>query len=109
MISKIKIYDYYCYLLLCLSIFSFFLGFYLGENSAGAGSYEGDWVHIYLKNIQLFANNDLLTALKYTDSLDSANYQSSRTPLLYVLHKLFNPFLNDPTAYRISVFTISLT
>ena len=107
-VKKKQKFDYYCYLLIILSIFSFFLGFYLDENSAGAGSYKGDWVHIW-KNMQTFANNDLLTALKYTDSIDSLHYQSSRTPLLYILHKLFNPFLYDPIFYRRSVFAISLT
>tara|TARA_Y100000590_G_scaffold15367_1_gene18469 strand:- start:7718 stop:9040 length:1323 start_codon:yes stop_codon:yes gene_type:complete len=107
-INKKKSIDIYCYFLIFLCIFSFFLGFYFDENSAGAGTYTGDWVHIW-KNIQTFANNDLLTALKYTDSSESSIYQSSRTPLIYVLNKLFNPFLYDPIVYRRSIFAISLT
>ena len=106
--NKIKSIDVYCYFLIFLTISSFFLGFYFDENSAGGGTYSGDWVHIW-KNIQTFANNDLSTALKYTDSSDSSIYQSSRTPLIYIINKLFNPFLYDPIVYRRSIFSISLT
>ena len=83
------------FLLIFLSFSSFFLGFYLDENSAGAGSYNGDF-QLNWANLQIFLNNDLLTAINYTDNSDpNIQYNSSRSPLVYVLHKLFNPFLES--------------
>ena len=41
------------FLLILLSTSSFFLGFYLDENSAGGGSYVGDWIFAW-SNLQLF-------------------------------------------------------
>jgi hypothetical protein len=87
--------------LIFLSFSSFFLGFYLDENSAGGGSYVGDWVFAW-PNLQIFLNNDILTAINHEDLL------TNRTPLLYILHKLFNPFAGDKIGYRISVLIISL-
>ncbi len=87
--------------LILISILSFFLGFYLDENSAGAGSYEGDFLHIW-KNLQIFANNDILNSITHEDYFDS------RSPIAYILHKLFNPFLDSEIGYRRSVFIISL-
>ena len=88
--------------LIFASTFSFFLGFYLDENSAGAGDYDGDFLHIW-KNLQIFANNDILT------SIMDENYFDSRTPIAYILHKLFNPFIDSEINFRQSVFLISLT
>ena len=47
-------------------------------------------------------NNDILTAINHE------NYYSNRTPLLYILHKIFNPFAASEVGYRRSVFFISL-
>jgi hypothetical protein len=88
-------------ILIIFSFSSFFLGFYLDENSAGAGSYLGDWVFAW-SNLQIFLNNDILTAINHEDLL------TNRTPLLYILHKLFNPFAGDEIGYRVSVLIISL-
>ena len=41
------------YIIFSLIIFSFFLGFYYDENSAGAGGYKGDITWI-LNNIEIF-------------------------------------------------------
>ena len=90
------------FILIFFSLFSFFLGFYLDENSAGGGSYLGDWA-IAWPNLQLILNNDILTAINHED------YYSNRTPLLYILHKVFNPFAASEIGYRRSVFLISLT
>ena len=96
------------FLLIFLSFFSFFLGFYLDENSAGAGGYKGDF-HLNWINLQIFLNNDLLSAINYTDGSDPNNpYNSSRPPMVYVLHKLFNPFVDTEINFRRSVFVISL-
>jgi len=88
-------------ILIFFSLSSFFLGFYLDENSAGAGGYSGDWVNL-LPNIQLFLNNDILTAINHED------YYSNRSPLLYILQKIFNPFAGSAIEYRRSIFFISL-
>ena len=90
------------FFLILLSIFSFFLGYYLDENSAGAGSYDGDFRTIW-NNLQIFLNNDILSAITHP------NYGDSRTPIAYILHKFFNPFLENEINYRRSVFIISLT
>ena len=89
------------FILIFFSLSSFFLGFYLDENSAGGGSYLGDWT-IAWPNLQLVLNNDILTAIDHED------YYSNRTPLLYILHKIFNPFAASEVGYRRSVFFISL-
>ena len=95
-------------ILIFLSFSSFFLGFYFDENSAGAGGLYGDF-SLNWSNLQIFLNNDLITAINYTDGSDPDNfYQSSRPPLVYILHKLFNPFLGTEISFRRSVFIISL-
>jgi len=102
-------YKTFVFLLIFLSFLSFFLGFYLDENSAGAGGYFGDF-KLNWSNLQIFLNNDLLTAINFTDNSDPNNqFNSSRTPLVYVLHKLFNPFLDNQIDFRRSVFIISLS
>ena len=87
-------YKFVSLVLIFLSISSFFIGFIYGENSAGAGSLLGDFPLLW-KNLQTFLNNDFATAIGYTTNLDHENYQSSRTPLLYIFHKLFNPFVDN--------------
>ena len=66
-------------------IFSFFYGFLYGENSAGAGGYNGDlsWI---IKNIEIFKNHSIIDAIKHPD------IYGNRPPLIYILNKLFNPF-----------------
>ena len=102
-------YKFISLLLVLLSISSFFIGFIYGENSAGAGSLNGDFVGMW-KNLQTFLNNDIATALKFTTEFDPENYyKSSRTPLLYILHKLFNPFVENKIVFIRSVFVLSLS
>ena len=84
MFSKVN-YKTISLLLIFLSIVSFFLGFYLDENSAGHGSYHPDFKHIW-NNLKIYLNNDILS------SLSNSDYSDSRTPIAYILHKLFNPF-----------------
>ena len=50
------------FVLVFLSVLSFFIGFIYGENSAGAGTFNGDFVNLW-KNLQSFLNNDLKTAI----------------------------------------------
>ncbi len=82
-------------------IFSFFYGFLSGENSAGAGGYNGDlsWI---IKNIEIFKNHSIVDAIKHPD------IYGNRPPLIYILNKLFNPFFYDLEKYRICVFILSL-
>ena len=93
-------YNILSFLLIFLSFTSYFLGFYLDENSSGGGGYFGDWQFAW-PNIQIFLNEDIFTAL------NNENYASNRPPLLYILHK-FNPFIETEIGYRRSVFVISL-
>ena len=95
-------YKFFSFVLIFLSLLSFFLGFHLDENSAGGGSYLGDWSFLW-PNLKLFINNDLYTAITHE------NYLSNRPPLLYMMHASLNPFVENVIAYRRSVFIISLS
>ena len=86
--------------LITLAIFSYFFGFYLDENSAGAGGYEGDFQPIY-NNFRIFLNHDLATSIAHPDYFDS------RPPTSYILHEALNPFAGEEINYRRSVFFIS--
>ena len=98
---QIKNFSFIANVFVFLSIFSFFFGFYFDENSAGAGLYTGDWQHIW-KNLQIYLTNDLASSLNHPD------YTDSRTPIAYIFHELFNPFVETEIGYRRSVFIISL-
>ena len=95
-------YKFFSFVLIFLSLLSFFLGFHLDENSAGGGSYLGDWSFLW-PNLKLFINNDLYTAITHE------NFLSNRSPLLYMMHASLNPFVENVIAYRRSVFIISLS
>ena len=88
-------------LIIFLPILSFFLGFYLNENSAGMGNYaaDSDWIK---ENIKIFLDNNLRDAVLHPDLF------GNRTPLIYVLNKIFNPFFGNFETYRASVFVISI-
>ena len=89
------------YIIFSLIIFSFFNGFYQNENSAGAGGYNGDITWI-LENIEIFKNNNL------RDSILNVNLFGNRTPLIYIINDLLNPFFYEYEKYRITVFLCSL-
>ena len=78
----------------------FFYGFYVDENSAGAGGYNGDFKSIW--------QNFLLLKEGILQNINNVLYHDSRPPLSYILHILFNPFVNDQFTFRISVLLISL-
>ena len=88
-----KLYKKISITLIFFAILSYFFGFYLGENSAGAGGYNGDLDDIW-KNLQIFLQNDLITSIKHPD------YDDSRTPIAYIIHETFNPFLADQDSFR---------
>ena len=78
-------YKLFSFILIFLSISSFFVGFIYGENSAGAGTLNNDFQQFW-KNLNTFINNDLNRALVFTTVHDPDYYKSSRTPLLYILN-----------------------
>ena len=96
-----EIYKIFSIFLIFFSFTSFFIGFYLDENSAGAGTYSGDFVHTW-NNVQVYLNNNFFSSLNHPD------FYSGRTPLMYILHELFNPFIETKIGYRRSAFVISL-
>ena len=100
-------YKFFSLILILISAFSFFIGFIYGENSAGAGTLEGDFKNTW-KNLQLFLNNDISTAIQLTATAEDNAYISSRTPLLYILNKLFNPFVENKFFFIKSIFFLSL-
>ena len=69
-------------ILISISVVSLFLGFYFGENSAGAGLYSGD-IQIIWSNLQIFLSNDIISSIRHED------YYDSRTPIAYIFHKIF--------------------
>jgi len=101
-------YKFFSFILIFLSISSFFLGFIYGENSAGAGTLNNDFRYVW-KNLHTFLNNELIRALEFTTAADSTYYTSSRTPLIYILNALFNPFVETKMDFVKSIFVFSLT
>ena len=88
-------------ILIFFAVTSFFLGFYLDEVPMGAGGYNGDFTFV-LKSIDLFSSNSI------NNSILLFSETSNRPPLIYILHKLLNPFFTDELNFRRSVFIISL-
>ncbi len=87
--------------LILAAIISFFLGFYLDEISMGAGGFDGDFKFVK-KSIALFSQNSIIESIKLFSET------SNRPPLIYILHKIFNPIFTDELGFRRSVFFISL-
>ena len=85
-----------CLLLSVLLVFFFITGFERGENSAGGGGYSGDILNIW-DNLNLFKKEIYL-------SIFDPKYDDSRLPLIYILHALFNPFIDTIDNFRKSVF-----
>ena len=56
-----------------------------------------------------FLNNDIGTAIQLTTTSDTSIYRSSMTPLLYIINKLFNPFLENEFIFIKSIFFLSLS
>ena len=87
-------------ILVISAIISFFLGFSMNEISMGAGGFNGDFK--FVKSIALFSQNSILESIKLFSET------SNRPPLIYILHKILNPFFTDELGFRKSVFIISL-
>jgi len=84
------------------AILSFFCGFYFDEISIGAGGYKGDFKFVQ-KSIKLFSENSI------KDSIILFSESSNRPPLIYILHKILNPFSDSDIDFRRVVFFISLS
>tara|TARA_A100001011_G_scaffold258766_1_gene267096 strand:- start:1242 stop:2510 length:1269 start_codon:yes stop_codon:yes gene_type:complete len=87
--------DFVNYILFVFILFSFFLGFYLDEDSAGGGKI--DLIQNEWGNIKLFKSAAL------SEALTSLEYKSSRNPLFLIIHK-YNFLANDINGLRISTF-----
>ena len=98
-------YKYFSFFLIILSVSSYFVGFIYGENSAGGG--PTDYLHVW-SNLQTFLNNSIVDGVNLTATYDPEIYMSARTPLVYIFHKLFNPFVENEIFFKRSVFFISL-
>ncbi len=88
-----------------LIVIYFFYGFYINENSAGGGGYNGDLSAVF-KNLQLFVNNNFIESIKLTKN--NYLYYTNRPPLLYILHSWLNPYSNNLELFRLIVFFISV-
>ena len=102
---KVNNYKYFSIVLILLSISSFFIGYIYDENSAGGG--PTDFVHTWA-NLHTFLNNSIREGIHLTTTFDTEIYISARTPLIYIFHKLFNPFVGNEITFRTSVFCLSL-
>ena len=96
-----KIFQFSSLILILFALFSFFYGFYIDEIPMGSGGYDGDFKFVK-KSIQIFSNNSL------GDSILLFSDSSNRPPLIYILHKIFNPFFSDEINFRRVIFFISL-
>ena len=105
---NIKKNDILIYLLIIISISSFFIGFYFNENSAGAGTLNGDFKNVWV-NLNTFTNYSLDESLGFVKSGDRNYYISSRTPILYILNAKLNPFVSSINSFIKSIFIFSFS
>ena len=89
----------FVYSLSLIILIYFFYGFFSNENTAGAGGYNGDFKLIW-ENLALFKEGIVV-------NLNNHNYTDSRTPLSYIIHILFNPFIYNEEVFRLSNLLIS--
>jgi len=97
---EIKKNGYHTQIFLLIIISSYVIGFYFNEDSAGGGKI--DYIDHEWGTIQLFVKNELSVAL------NSHLYESSRTPLFYVINK-YNPFNDSIEKLRLCWFLFSIT
>ena len=93
-----------CFLVFLIAIY-FLYGFYVNENAAGGGGYNGDLSAVF-KNLQLFVNNNFIESIKLTTN--NYLYYTNRPPLLYILHSWLNPYSKNLELFRLIVFFISI-
>ena len=75
---KENLYKFISIFLIILAISSYFIGFLYGENSAGAGTFSGDFVFLW-RNLQTFVNNDLNIYSLLIIYVPQLNYQIQGT------------------------------
>ena len=87
-------------IVISLVIISFFLGYFLRENSVGGGPefYELSW-----PIIQSFKKNFLFTIKNY------GSFRDYTIPFSHILNAYINPFSNDVENFQLSVTVISFT
>lgn len=97
--------DYIYIFLIIFSIFSFFYGYSIEENSAGGGlvDFTNTW-----SNQKIFNDYDLIEAIKNTKTSEIYPYISSHFPTSFILNKIFNPFSNDKEKFLDSIFFINI-
>ena len=78
-----------------------FYGFIFDEISMGAGGFNEDF-KFTKKSIALFSQNSIL------ESIYLFSETSNRPPLIYIMHKILNPFFTDELGFRKTVFGVSL-
>ena len=93
--SLMKQKDFVNYILFVFILFSFFLGFYFDEDSAGGGKI--DLIQNEWNNIKFFKSVAL------SEALTSLEYRSSRNPLFLIIHK-YNFLANNINGLRLSTF-----
>ena len=98
----------YVSLLFLVAVLLFFAGFIYQENSAGAGGYYGDFKNTW-NNLNTFINYNIIEALSLTGSGEIDYYKSSRTPLLYIINALFNPYIYTKSEFILSIFIFSFS
>ena len=94
-----KDYNKYFLILAFINLILFFFGFSFDENSSG-GSKSDFFLHD-LNVVNLFKDLSILEAIK------SDNYDSSRTPLFFIITKYIS-YIDDPISQRIFTFWLSL-
>tara|TARA_B100000965_G_scaffold56249_1_gene42712 strand:+ start:1200 stop:2528 length:1329 start_codon:yes stop_codon:yes gene_type:complete len=97
----------YIFIVIFFTILLFLIGFFFQENSAGAGSFKGDFKHVW-NNLTLFKDNNFWEGLKATAGIGELKYKSSRTPLIYILNAYLNPFAESRDGYILSIFFFSI-
>ena len=98
-------------ILIFVIISSFLFGFFIRENSAGAGGFNGDFQHVW-KNLNTFKKNTIIDAIKITSKpdspLDNDNYfQGTRPPIIYIMQSI-NPLIFSQKSFFVNVFFLSL-
>ena len=85
---------------ICLISISFFLGYFLRENSAGGGTefYELSW-----PIIQSFKEDFLSTIKNY------GSFRDYTIPFSHILNAYVNPFSNDIENFQLSITIISFS
>lgn len=96
---KKTVYQFYFLIFSTLHLLLFFIGFLLDENSSGGS--KSDFLLHDFNVVRLFKENSII------DSIASIEYDSSRTPLFFIVTK-FIPFVVDQYSQRVYSFVFSI-